>query len=373
MNKNTKYIIGAVIVIAVVAVGYSISGTKEPAETEPIKIGVILPLSDKAANLGEDMKNAIDLALEEVNKEEVKIELFYEDEKCDPKEAISAYQASNLKGIQLIIGAACSASTLSIAPLAEQQGVVLLTPASAANKISQSGDFIFRNHVTMGQKTGKLSNFAVKNFDSVAIIYDSSNDAFILGNEIITNVFNGRGKDILTSEGFGKDATDFRTQLTKIKSVNPEAIYIGALMPQAAIIVKQMQELGVSAQIIAEDGFITDTKFIEAVGDSVEGIIFSTTVFEKDINPEFWNLYAERFYKDPNIFAAQAYDSLKIFAKIIEEKCTNGNPMCVKKALYKTQDYVGVSGLTSFDENGDALKPIILKTVKNGEFVKYEE
>ena len=354
--------------------GVKLFGTKEEKTKEAIKIGVILPLSVKAANLGENAKQAIDLALVEINKIVPKIEVVYGDDKCDPKEAVSIYQSFKQQNIKLIIGPICSPSVLAVAPLAEQDRVVLITIGGAAEAISQSGDFIFRNHITISQKTGKLAQVAALKFKSIATIYDQSNDALFVGNKIVVNEFNKQNKVVTASEGFGKDTTDFRTQLTKIKTRQPEAVYIGALMPQAAIIVNQMKELGILSQIIADDGFITDKKFLDAVGKSSEGIIFATTDFNKeDANQIFWDLYAQQFSLNPEIFAAQSYDAVMILVKIIKENCKSGDPVCVKVSLYKIQDYPGVSGKISFDQNGDVKKVVILKTVKNGQFVKYEE
>ncbi|MBU4285137.1 ABC transporter substrate-binding protein [Patescibacteria group bacterium] len=370
MNKTTK-IIGGIVIIIIVIVLVAVFYKSAPKGT--IKIGAILPLTVKATNLGEDAKQAINLALEKLNQNsKIKIEVIFADEKCDAKEAVSGYRELTLKGAKLVIGAICSPSTLAIAPLAEQEGIVLITPGSAADEITQAGDFIFRDHVTMSQKTGKLAEFAVQKFNSIATIYDQSSSAYTLGDKIITDKFINEGKNVLSREGFGNDTTDFKTQLIKIKAGKPEAIYIGGLMPQAGLIIKQMNELGMSFQILAEDGFVTDTKFSEAVGNLSEGIIFAVTDFGRNIDPRFWDLYTEKFGKNPTIFAAQAYDCIMILAKIIKENCHDGNPICVKDALYNIRDYPGVSGTTSFDQNGDAIKPIIIKTIKNGQFVPYE-
>ena len=369
-----KIIIGIIVLAVVVWGGVKLFGTKEEKISEPIKIGVILPLSVKAANLGENAKQAIDLAMIEINKTTPKIEVIYGDDRCDPKEAVSVYQLFKQQNVKFIIGPICSPGTLAVAPLAERDGVVLITTGSAAETISQAGDFIFRNHITMSQKTGKLAQVAALKFNSVATIYDQANDAYLAGNNIVVDEFNKQSKVVAVTEGFGKDATDFRTQLTKIKIKQPEAIYIGALMPQAAIIVNQMKELGISSQIISEDGFAVDNKFLEAIGKSSEGIIFATTDFNREnTNQIFWDLYAQQFGRNPDIFAAQSYDTAMILVKIIRENCNSGNSVCVKNSLYKIQDYPGVSGKTSFDQNGDVKKSVVLKTIKNGQFVKYEE
>lgn len=370
MNKRFLTLIIIIVIIIVGVLIYTSQKSAVPEEKEVIKIGAILSLTGKADTLGEDMRNAINLALEKVNSNKQIVELIYEDGMCDPQEAVTAYKALSLKGVKLMIGAVCSPSTLAIAPLAEDDSVVLITPASSADSISQAGDFIFRNHVFSSQKAGKIADFANKNFHSVATLYDQTNDAYILGEQVFVEEFQG---SILARESFQNGDVDFRTQLTKIKSKNPEAVFILALMPQSALILKQLEELAIPSQIISEDALATDEKFLDATENLSDGIIFSGSDFSRETNPEFWDLYTERFAKNPTIFAAQAYDSLIILSNIIKEKCKTGNPICVKDELYKVRDYPGVSGLTTFDENGDALKPTVIKTIKNGQFVPYEE
>jgi branched-chain amino acid transport system substrate-binding protein len=370
MKKNIK-IIGGIVVLVIIVVLVAVF--YKPAPKETIKIGAILPLTGSAGSLGEYMRNAINLATEKANKNRPLIEVYFEDEKCDPKEAVSAYQALRVKGIKLIIGAGCSSSTLAIAPLAEQDRVVLITPSSAADKISEAGDYIFRNHVLASQKEGKLGEFVGEKFNTVATIYDQANDAYVSGEKAFVEQVQNKGGNVVERQAFQKGATDFRTELTKIKAKNPDAIFVGAVMPESALILKQLKELRVKYQIFTDDGPATDSKFLDAVGDLAQGIIFSGPDFKRETNSEFWDLYTNRFSKNPNVFAAQAYDCLMILADTISQKCKTGDSTCVKNAFYGIKNYVGASGLTTFDKNGDALKPIVIKTIKNGQFVPYIE
>ena len=106
MTKNTKIVLGVVVLVVIVVL---IAVFYKPASKETIKIGAILPLTGKASNLGEDMRQAINLALEEINRQrDRKIEVIYEDEKCDPKEAVSGYKnLVSIHGVKIIIGAGC--------------------------------------------------------------------------------------------------------------------------------------------------------------------------------------------------------------------------------------------------------------------------
>lgn len=377
MAKNAKIIIGAIIAVIVVGgIWYGVGRKPAPTETEKetIKIGAILPLSGKAASIGDDTKKAIDLALDKLNQEnEIKLEVIYEDEKCDPKEAVSAYQSLSFRGVKIFIGAVCSPSTLAIAPLAEKNKDFMITPGSGADTISDAGDYIFRNHTIVSQRSAKLAEFVGKKFNSAATLYDQTNDGYIIGEKVFAEKFQENNGSVLIRESYQKGATDFRTELIKIKNQAPQVLYLAALMPESSLIVGQIKNLGLSLQIVAEDALATDNSFLTGVGDLSDGIIFAGSEFNRDTNPSFWDLYTKRYDKNPNIYAAQGYDSLMLIAEVIKQKCKKADTSCVKDEFYKIENYTGVSGLTSFDKNGDASKPIVVKTIKNGQFMLYEE
>ena len=381
MSKTTKITIWLIVAIIIIAgIWWGVSkklGQIPTTEKETIKIGAILPLSGGAAAYGEQIKNGIDLALRKIsesNESKVKINVIYEDSKCDPKESISAYnKLVDTDGVKIIIGTFCSSATLSITPLAERDHVILITPGAASARISDEGDYIFRNHITMKQKTGYLAKMASAKFKKAAIIYNGANDVFVESASIFRNVFiSVNDNKVVSIESFKTGDIDFRTQLLKIKSKDPEVIYIGSIMPELALIVKQIRELDIDAQILTDDG-VLDPNFLKVTRNLSEGIIFGTTKFSKESAPDFWNTYYNLFKENPTIFSAQGYDTLNILYSIISNKCSTGDTLCIKDQLYKIKDYQGVSGKTSFDEKGDAIKEVVLKTIKNGKFVPFKD
>lgn len=370
MSKEIKIIFGVVIIVLVIGgIWWGIS--KNSSERKEIKIGVILPLSGGAAAYGGQIKNGIDLAFEEISDPMIKI--IYEDSKCDQKESVSAYnKLVQTDKVKIIIGDFCSSSTLSITSLAERDRILLITPGAAATKISEEGDYIFRNHVLMNQKTSLLAQAALKRFKKIAVIYNSANDTFVEGMNIFKNAYNKKDSEIVSIESFKTGDADFRTQLSKIKHNNPEAIYIGSIMPETALIVKQIKELDMNIQIFTDDS-VVDSKFLNIGKNMTEGIIFGTTLFDKNISPNFWNSYNQNFNIDPTIFSAQGYDTFNIIYSVIKEQCLNGDSSCIKDSLYQIKDYSGASGKTSFNEKGDAVKEVVLRMIKDNQFVPYEE
>lgn len=373
MNKTLQIIIG-IIIIAIIVVLIVVFYKPTPKET--IRIGVILSLSGKVAGPGQDTVNALELALEDIKKEKENIELVYEDSECDAKKAVTAYNSLvNVKGVKIIIGALCSPSTLAIAPLAEKDKVILITPASAAESISEAGDFIFRNHLKDSDEARVLANFVLGEYKNLAIMYSISNESTMQRKGYFSKYFQEGGGAVKEEVSFTDDQRDFSTELAKIKNKEKEIDAVYLIVPIAAVparIVKQMTELGIQKQIFGDKSWAT-SEFLDAVGDLSEGIIYAEAEFKYSTSPEFWDRYRERFEKDPASWVAQGYDSLMILTQIIFDKKCGTDTICIKDELYKVKNYAGVAGSTSFDENGDAIKSIAIKIIKNGEFVPYEK
>jgi branched-chain amino acid transport system substrate-binding protein len=141
-------IIGAVLLLAVIA-----GACLQDTQSDEIKIGAILPLTGEAAEYGEDAKLGIDLAVEEINAaggiNGKMIQVVYEDSQATPSQGVAAIQKLiTVDKVPVIIGAMASSVTLAIAPIAEENKVVLLSPASTAPQITEAGDYIFRNEVS---------------------------------------------------------------------------------------------------------------------------------------------------------------------------------------------------------------------------------
>lgn len=137
-----------IVAIVILAIGLiAIQTKKEPGE---IKIGAILPLTGDSALYGESIKKGIDLAVEQINSEEGvkgrKVTVIYEDSKAVPSVGVASFQKLiSIHRVPVVIGDAVSSVTLAIAPIAEKNKVVILSPLSSAPAITEAGDFIFRN------------------------------------------------------------------------------------------------------------------------------------------------------------------------------------------------------------------------------------
>ncbi|MFH1402319.1 MAG: penicillin-binding protein activator [Patescibacteria group bacterium] len=378
MNNTIKTILGLIVAILVVGGIYTITQkSSEPTTDEVIKIGVILPLSGDLAHAGEDAKNGINLAKE--NFKDEKIEFIFEDSYGTKQGTVSAIQKLiNIDNVQIIIGEVGSGNTLSIAPIAEENKKLLLVPISASSDINTAGDYIFKFREDNNVHAEFLANFVYnKKFKNIAIMYDNSNDVWVGAEKYFSEKFTALGGQIVAIESYNSDSTDFRTQLVKIKAKNSDVIYLAGHPEQVGLILKQSKEIGINAQFIGHAVLLVP-KLIEIGGISTEGLIIGAQSFdcgdiESELIVDYCARYQNTYNSEPLYYGAYTYDTTNVLLGILE-KLGEKNIENIKTKLYQIQGYEGVTGDISLDNEGNVREKLLLiKTIKNGEFVPYEE
>lgn len=348
-------------------------GKKEKKE-EVVNIGSTLPLSGDAAIWGKNTQEGINLAVEEINASGGvlgrKLVVVYEDTKALPKEGVTAYRKLiTVDEVKVIIDDSVSGVTLAMAPLAQNDHVVIVATGATAPKISEAGEYIFRIWNSDAYEGEVTANYAFDTLDlrSVAVLY--INNEYGKGLELVFKArFTARGGKIPFSESFAQNATDMRTQITKIQAIKPDGMYLVGYPKEIPIALKQAKELGVNISLIGTVA-MQDPQLIQSAGNAAEGLIFP---YPKDPSGEHITRFKEAFQwkygKEPGITADVGYDAVKMIAKAMElSGGTTGED--IRKGLNMLKDYPGVSGMMTFDENGDVHKPMGIKVVLKGKFV----
>jgi len=376
MSKTTKIIIGVIVVLIVIGgIWYGI-GTQKPKGQETIKIGTVLPLTGEMASYGEGWKNAILLAIEDSGLKN-KVQLIVEDDaSCVVNQDVTiAQKLVNIDNVKAIIGPACSSSLLSMLPITEKDKIILISSSATSKSISGAGNYIFRTISSDAEKATGVADFAYnKDYRKAALLYNLSNDAYVQQREEVKNEFIKLGGQIVADESLKTGDTDFKSQLTKIKNSGADLIFVGFFPTKEGVLVfKQAKELGIKTQFISSAPEMGTPDFINVAGNLAEGIIFpfSETPTNKEYS-DFINLYKNKFGKEPAGYSAETYDAAILLLKSINE--SDGTQDGIKNKLYQLgQNYYGASGIITFKENGDVEKPIVIKIIKNGQFVPYEK
>ena len=372
-----KIIIGIIVLAVIVWGGVELFGTKEEKTKEAIKIGAALSLTGKAAYYGEQTKNGLELAIEKIKEENYpfELELIYEDTQSDATPAVSAInKLIDIDKVKLIIGPIRSSDVLAAAPIAEKNRVVLFITVASTDEITQAGDYIFRNRETSAPHGKRMAEFLINKGIRRVAVFSSKSPNSIGYRKFFMDNFKQLGGQIVLFAEYDEKNNDFRTDISKVKNSGAEAFYIvPTLGKDGGLMTKQIRELGYK-QLITTTPVPESTEFLDTSGIYSEDVVFTSPAFDID-NPDIQDYrisYKTVYGKESDFISANAYDAMRIIAEAIKT-CKSDNSECIKDYLYKVKDYPGVGGLTSFDQNGDVVKPVIIKTVKNGQFVKYEE
>ncbi len=372
-------LIKVLIVVAVttaIALGAFTCGKKDAGE---IRIGAVLPLTGDAAIYGEELRNGIELAVDLINSERgingQPIRVVFQDDTGDAKTGLSALnKLIQVDKVPVIIGGAMSNVAASIAPVAQSNKIVLLSPTATAPSLSKIGDYFFRIWPSDNFDGAFMADFAYDSLEIYKVSIMFVNTDYGKGIEgVFKREFEIKGGKILLSEGYDLGATDFRSTLSKIKKLKPDAIYLPGYYKEIAGILRQAKELGIATRFLSVNSFM-DPKILEIAGETAEGAIFTYPLYDPEdsetIVKSFVDKFQNKYGKKPDAFAAQGYDALNIVASAINKGGYTSRE--IQRALSQLKDFPGVTGTMNFDENGDVVKHLRIMTVRNGQFATIE-
>ena len=340
-------------------------------QTTELRIGAILPLTGQSAQYGKWIRDAIELASEEINQSGgingKKLLIKYKDDQADPMAAAAAMQElASVDKVPIVFGSWASDSVLAQAPIAEETHTPIMVEAQSP-KISTAGDYVFRIRPDSQYYLKLLVPYAYNTLGirTVSILY-IKNDSGLGQAKVFSDSFQQLGGKVLSSEGFQQGSVDFRAKLATIKPLKPDAVFIPSYI-EAGNILKDALDMGIKTQFVASST-IENPEVLEIAGPGAEGVIYPYHFDAESDDPkvkEFIQKYSSRFGRQPEGFAALAYDGIYAIASVLKD--CNEDKECIKTNLYHV-NLLGVTGMTRFDDNGDAIKPLILRMIKNGRF-----
>ncbi|MDP2672087.1 MAG: ABC transporter substrate-binding protein [Candidatus Daviesbacteria bacterium] len=356
MNKTVVWI---VVLVLVVGGFVMFSGKSGPTETGPIKIGFIAPLTGDGASFGETEKGATQMVFDSINAsggiEGRIVEVIYEDGKCNGKDSVSAMsKLINIDKVSVVLGGACSSETLAVAPLAEENKVILFSSFSSNPAITSAGDYVFRN-APSDSDVGKLdADTIIKGgFKKVAIVSEK-NDYAQGVKEVLLKEFSKAGLSVVYDDSFAGGITNFRDYVVKVKQSKADIVYInpGSSGKTGALFIKQLRESG--SKITIHGNFSIGTPEAFQIGANfLDGVVISDSVATaqnlKDLLQEYQTKTGNKAANDFEFGAS--YDRANIIANAIKSVGYNADK--IKKYLYTMSEYNGVIGRYKFDSNGD--------------------
>ncbi len=347
-----------------------------------IKIGGAHALSGPIAVYGQPIRNGIDLAVKQINESgflgSAALETVWGDTVGDKEQAINVYnKLINQDQVVGILGPTLSNEAFAADPLAQEAGVPVIASSNTASGITEMGNYIFRTSLPESAvipNTIRQTKEAL-GLQKVAVMY-GNDDAFTKsGYDVFAQALADEGIEVLTTETFAKGDTDFSAQLTKIQSLEPDAIIVSALAEEAANIMIQARQLGIpeSVRFIGGNGF-NSPKLYELGGEAVNGAISGSAwniSSTSAASQKFVADYEAEYGAKPDQFAAQSYTAAWALATAIRN-ANSTDRAAIRDALDTMGIIESPLGPFSFDDNRDPDHPPVVQVMENGAFALFE-
>ncbi len=346
-----------------------------------IVIGEFASLTGKEATFGISSHEGTLLAIETLNAAGgvlgKNIELLTEDNQSKAGETSNVVNKLISKdGAVAMLGEVASSRSLEAAPICQESGIPMVSPASTNPKVTEVGDYIFRVCFIDPFQGTVMANFVTKTLkaNKVAVFTDVKSDYSKGLAKFFKEGFVKNGGQIVAELDFNGGDKDFKAQLTAIKGATPDAIFVPGYYTDVALIAIQAKQLGIAVPLCGGDGWESQT-LLDIGKDAVEGHYFSTHYASDAASPAvtaFVAAYKKRFNgKVPDAMAALGYDSAMFLVDAIK-RAGSKESKALRDALAASKDYEAVTGKISINAQRDAVKSAVILQVKDGKF-KYLE
>ena len=339
------------------------AGCGEEENDRPFRIGVMESLTGTGETYGTVAVQSKQMAADEINAaggiNGRMLELVVEDSKCNALDAITAYQKlTNVDEMKVILGTSCSGAMLGVAPLAEDDGVVLFSGLASNPDIAGAGDYIFRTQISdieVGINTG--DTLWADGIRRLATITEETDYAEGVRRTSVEQ-FEKNGGQVVAAERYNSDITDFRSQLTKLFAVSPDALHIAPQSEFAAgTIVKQARELGYQGPVYGET-ITVGTTALEIAGEAATGLRAITATPDPDNAKaqEVLSNFRQRYeYVTLPWHLGSAYDDVYIAAECLRQIGDDQDADGFRDCLYEITWSGALGDGYSFDENGEVV------------------
>jgi len=327
------------------------------SDAQPIKVGIILPLTGEKAAFGEIEKNSFIMALNEINKaggvKGAKIELLIEDDTGKPDVARGATEKLVSKDNVVMLGGGYGSSeTYAIAGVAQQKKLPLLVNTGSADRITEQGwNYVFRLNPPVSEYSAAAESFLkeVAKPKAAAILFE--NTLFgTSGSKEFEKSCKELGIQVALKEGYESGAVDFKPLLIKVKNANPDLIYMISYIMDASLLMRQSMELDINPKLfIGGAAGFTLPEFLQNAGKAAEGV-FSADLWVPSLPypgaMDYYNNYKKLYGKVTEYHGAEAYAAMYVITDVLK-RAKSYSPEDIRQALAAT-DMMTVFGRVKF-------------------------
>lgn len=377
------------LLITLVIVGSAIGPISVVAQDDcdfagEIYVGVIAPLTGDIPKVGQSTVEAAQMAVDEVNAacgleidgDNYEVLIVVEDNESKAESSVSV--ATRLiveEDVIAIIGPQASKQAVPTGQVANDRETPMISPWSTNPDTTFDRPWVFRVAFLDPFQGPVVAGFVADEFgaDSAAVLYDVASDYPKGLAENFRDAAQASGIEIVGFESFTTGDTDFSSQLTNIIAAGPDVIFTPQYYNEVPLIVQQARELGYDGPVVGSDSWGTPD-LLDLCGDACEGLFFSTH-YAPDIATEvgqtFIQAYEGLYGAKPDDVAALTYDAFQLLFAAIEN-AQSMDKADVRDAIAGIELFEGVTGVMSFDEQGDPVKCAVIIQIKDGAFTFYD-
>jgi len=370
---ETRRLNSLILMFLVLSLALVCYGPKNVARAQDaFKYGSVMPVTGPIPQYGEYFIRGSQLALEDLEKsgwiDGEKIEIALEDGKADPKISLAAMNKLVSIDKVAIVESLVSPVILSLGPVAQQNGVVLLNTAGQNPNIRKLGDFIFSINPLADTVMSELAEYAGKGIKAKTAAVLHVNNEYGRGvAETFKKLFAQYGGEVVATEIIAMGETDFTTHLTKIKFVKSDIIFMVAHEAELGYACKKAKQIGLKTPFLVTPGMVAPMTF-EIAGDAVEGVKAPDYIYDPHNGTEVMKSFGQRFKEHfgvlPSTYPAYSYDSVMLYAKALKSGARTGAE--IRDYLFSMKGYQGVSGPINFDKDGINRTLPVIREVRGG-------
>lgn len=351
---------------AALAAALLLAGAGTAAKATDLTVAVVGPMTGALASIGEQLRRGAEAAATAINAKGgvagKKLVLAIEDDQCDPKTAVAVANRIVSRGLQFVVGHACSGSTIPASGVYADAGALMMTPSSSSPVLTDEAAArgwptilrLYGRDDAQGAFTGKwmAAHVATK---KIAIVDDRSAYGKGLADEV-KKALNAAGVQEALRTSLTAGEKDYSALITRLREQQIEFIYFGGYHMEGGLLLRQSRERQFAATLMMGDS-IANQEFWQITGDAGVGTLFS---FPQDPNTNPAAAAAVAAIKqgggNAEGFTLYTYAALQAIAAGIE-RAGNEKPAAVAAALRSGAAVPTALGEVAFDAKGDLKDP----------------
>lgn len=362
-----------------IAVGAALAlGAPEARAQKVLVLGCSLPLSGPEVGFGRPIREGMELAVDQFNASKqipgAVFRLDCKDSQDQPQQTVNI--AQGFVDDPTVIAALSDFSTTSTMASASTYGaakLVDMTPTASSTMITEANPYMFRSSETIPNYINPLADFSVKTLGKkrIAIIHVQTDWGQGVAKTFAARV-KANGGTIVADDAYNPGATDFRSELTKLRRIRPDEIFLAMLEQDAALFMKQRQEFGMGSITVVDSGVGLTARSLALAGSAFDGLWSDRLYNPNSKLPEvqaFIKAFEAKYGKAPDEWSADGYDGAMVLMLAAKRAWPNVTRATEEVQVIATGTYIGANGPLTIDPKTHELSRsgMTIVRVENGQ------